>query len=267
MSKDSISLGPKETKLIMGLEKADTTVFTIEDAKEILGEKGSNVKKVIYRLKKKNRISSIERGKYILSPARAGIDGYWSEHVYNIIPNILDEYYLSYWSALNYWEMTDQLPTTTYVACKRSKESLEVKGQKIKFVRLVPKKFFGYIQESINEQPFNIATMEKTIVDSLDKLNHSGGVRTVLRAIESKHDKIDISNLVKIADRFPNQSVKRRLGYLLDNLNLLTSKLEKSLKEDFPGYRWLDYTENKEDFEYEKKWGLKVNIKLSDIHG
>lgn len=188
----------------MDLEKADKTVFTIEDTKKILDEEGSNVKKVIYRLKKKNRITSIERGKYILSPARAGIEGFWSEHVYNIIPAILDEYYISYWSALNYWEMTDQLPTTAYVACKRSKESLEVKGQKIKFVRLDSKKFFGYAEESMNEQPFNIATMEKTIVDSLDKLPYSGGIKTVSKALEAKRDEIDVENLVEIADRFPN---------------------------------------------------------------
>lgn len=267
MEEKNVNLGPKETKLIMDLEKADKTVFTIEDAKDILDEKGSNVKKVIYRLKKKNRITSIERGKYILSPARAGIEGFWSEHVYNIIPAILDEYYISYWSALNYWEMTDQLPTTTYVACKRSKESLEVKGQKIKFVRLDQKKFFGYTEESMNEQPFNIATMEKTIVDSLDKLHYSGGIKTISKALEAKRNEIDIKTLVKIADRFPNQSVERRLGYLLDNLNLLSTKLEKSLKKDFQSYRWLDYTEDKEEFEYDKKWGLKLNTKVGEIHG
>lgn len=267
MSEINVSLGPRETKLIMGLEKADKTIFTIEDAKEILGEQGSNVKKVIYRLKKKNRISSIERGKYILSPARAGIEGFWSEHVYNIVPSILDKYYISYWSALNYWEMTDQLPKTTYVACKRSKDSIEVKGQKIKFVRLDPKKFYGYTGESMNDQPFNIATKEKTIVDSLDKLEYSGGVKTLSKALESKGAEINLKRLVETVNRFPNQSVKRRLGYLLDNLDFLTTRLERSLKEDFQGYRWLDYTEGKQKFEYDKEWGLKVNLKASDIYG
>lgn len=267
MNETNITLGPKENKLIMDLEKTDKTIFTIEDAKEILGQEGSNVKKVIYRLKKKNRITSIERGKYILSPARAGIEGFWSEHVYNIVPAILDEYYISYWSALNYWEMTDQLPKTTYVACKRSKEPLEVKGQKIKFVRLDPKKFYGYTEDSMNDQPFNIATMEKTIVDSLDKLEYSGGVKTVSKALESNRTEINLESLVETVNRFPNQSVKRRLGYLLENSNLLTSRLERSLKEEFQGYRWLDYTEGKQKFEYEKKWGLKVNLKVSDTHG
>ncbi len=267
MEEIKITLGPKETKLIMGLEKADKTVFTIEDAKGILGEEGPNVKKVIYRLKKKNRITSIERGKYILSPARAGIEGSWSEHVYNIIPAILDEYYISYWSALNYWEMTDQIPRTTYVACKISKGSLEVKEQKIKFVRLDAKKFYGYTEGSMNQQTFNIATMEKTIVDSLDKLHYTGGVKTVSKAIEVKKDEIDFDKLVEIANRFTNRSVKRRLGYLLDQLDLLTDDLELSLEENFQGYRWLDYTEDKQKFEYDKKWGLKVNLTIGDIHG
>lgn len=267
MNNKNISLGPRETELIMGLEKENKTVFTIQDAKQILGEKGPAVKKVIYRLKNKNRITQIERGKYILSPARAGVEGFWSEHSYKIVPVLIEEYYISYWSALNYWELTDQLPKITYVACKRSKDSIEVKGQRIKFIKIDDKKFYGYTEEKMDEKGFNIATIEKTIIDSLDKPNHAGGIKTVVKGLKSKKDDIDFEKLVEFANRFPNQAVKRRLGHLLDELNILTPNLEKSLLEDFKGYRWLDYTESKHDFEYDKKWGLKVNLRVSEIHG
>ncbi len=267
MSNKNINLGPRETELIMGLEKENKIVFTIQEAKEILEDKGPAVKKVIYRLKNKNRITQIERGKYILSPARAGVEGFWSEHPYKIVPVLMEEYYISYWSALNYWEFTDQLPTITYVACKRSKDSIEVKGQRIKFIKIHNKKFYGYTEEKMDEKQFNIATMEKTIIDSLDKPDYAGGIRTVVKGLKSKKDDIDFEKLVELTNKFPNQAVKRRLGYLLDELNLLTLDLERSLLEDFKGYRWLDYTESKDDFEYDKKWGLKVNVEASDIYG
>ncbi len=267
MNNKNINLGPRETELIMGLEKEDKIVFNIEDAKEILGEKGSAVKKVIYRLKNKNRITQIERGKYILSPARAGVEGFWSEHSYKIVPVLIEEYYISYWSALNYWEFTDQLSKTTYVACKRSKKSIEVKGQRIKFIRINDKKFYGCTEEKMDEKLFNIATIEKAIIDSLDKPDYAGGIKTVVRGLKSKKDDIDFEKLVELTNKFPNQAVKRRLGHLLDELNLLTLDLEKSLLEDFEGYRWLDYTEDKEEFEYDKKWGLKLNTKVGEIHG
>ncbi len=267
MNNKNISLGPQETKLIMDLEKEDKIVFTIEDAKDILGEDGPAVKKVIYRLKKKNRITSIERGKYILSPARAGIEGFWSEHAYNIVPVLIDEYYISYWSALNYWELTDQLPMITYVACRKSKDPVEVKGQRIKFIELNKKKFYGYTEEDMGKNKFNIATIEKTIIDSLDRPEYSGGIKTVVRGLRNKTEDIDFDKLVEFANRFPNQAVKRRLGHLLDHINMLTIESEESLLEDFVGYRWLDYTESKKNFEYDKKWGLKVNIKVGEIHG
>lgn len=267
MNQKNISLGPRETELIMNLEKEDRIVFTIDDAKQILGEEGPAVKKVIYRLKNKNRITSIERGKYILSPARAGVEGFWSEHTFNIVPVLIENYYISYWSALNYWELTDQLPTTTYVACKRSKDPIEVKGQRIKFIKLNKEKFYGYTEEKMAGNKFKIATIEKTIIDSLDKLEYSGGIKTVVKGLKSKTSAINLKKLIELANRFPNQAVVRRVGYLLDHLNMLNPKLEKSLIENFAGYRWLDYSESKEDFEYEKKWGLKVNLKLSEIDG
>jgi len=47
---------------------------------------------VIYRLKKKGRIEEIEKGKYLLIPARAGYDGSWSEVPNFIVPYIIDIY-------------------------------------------------------------------------------------------------------------------------------------------------------------------------------
>ena len=112
MNKKNILLGPREVQLIYTLEKHNQLVFNIGDAKHILRTSDASVKNVIYRLKDKNRIVEIERGKYLLAPAKSGIEGHWSEHTFKILNKLIDKYYVSYWTALHYWGMTEQIPRT-----------------------------------------------------------------------------------------------------------------------------------------------------------
>ena len=79
MITQNIKLGANELKLLFTLEEENRSIFTINIAKQILGTSDSSVWNVIYRLKKKGRIEEIQKGKYLLIPARAGYDGSWSE--------------------------------------------------------------------------------------------------------------------------------------------------------------------------------------------
>ncbi|MFP3910260.1 MAG: type IV toxin-antitoxin system AbiEi family antitoxin domain-containing protein [Halobacteriota archaeon] len=71
MGKKNVKLGPLETLLILELEKNDMRIFDFQDAKDILGVPSSSIANVIYRLKNKNRIEEIKKGKYVLSPAKS----------------------------------------------------------------------------------------------------------------------------------------------------------------------------------------------------
>ena len=92
MITQNIKLGANELKLLFTLEEENRSIFTINVAKQILGTSDSSVWNVIYRLKKKGRIEEIEKGKYLLIPARAGYDGSWSEVPNLIVPYIIDIY-------------------------------------------------------------------------------------------------------------------------------------------------------------------------------
>ena len=265
MNEKKIYLGPKENKLIMTLEKDEKTVFTIADAKAILDSPGSSVKKVIYRLKAKNRITEIERGKYLLSPARSGIEGYWSEHAYKIVPALINDYYVSYWSALNYWGMTDQIPRITYVATPKVKKEIETNGLLIKFITVNSKKFYGYTKETMGDTKFNIATKEKTIIDCLDRLEYSGGIIEVAKGLWFARERLNFDDLINNALKYPNKAVQRRLGFLLDNLELSTKVDRKKWSEKFVGYRWLDHSARKKTIRYDKTWGLMINIKDREL--
>ena len=121
MVTQNIQLGPKETKLFFTLEEEGRSIFTANDAKRILGS-GPAYWLVISGLKKKGRIREIQKGKYLFIPARAGIEGYWAEEAYVIIPYLIEEYYIGFWTAMNFWGMTEQIPHTVFVVTPKRKK-------------------------------------------------------------------------------------------------------------------------------------------------
>ena len=260
MYKKSIHLGPRETQLIYTLEKQNQLIFNITDAKHILKTSDASVKNVIYRLKDKHRIVEIERGKYLLAPAKSGIEGYWSEHTFKILNKLIDTYYVSYWTALHYWGMTEQIPRTTYIVTTKTKKDIEFFGEKIKFVTVVPRKFYGHITEEIDGDCFNIATREKTIIDCLDHPAYCGGIIELAKGMWTTQAKINFDDLINIMEKFNVNSVQRRLGYILEKLGLLKESEYKKLKKNFNGFRWLDPSANKKILCYDRNWGLKINI-------
>jgi len=52
--------------------------------------------------------------------------------------------YISYWSALNYHDLTEQVPTTVFSATTEKVPEREIHGVGYKFVTVTRDKFFGY---------------------------------------------------------------------------------------------------------------------------
>lgn len=134
------------------------------------------VKNVLYRLRKKGRVEEIEKGKYLLIPARAGMKGSWSEVPFLLAPHLIDVYYVGFWTALNYWGMTEQVPRTVFVAATKRKRDLEYGPTKFEFVTLAKNRFFGFVEEKAGGGKFNVSSKEKTVIDCLLYPRYCGGL-------------------------------------------------------------------------------------------
>ncbi len=167
MNTQKIKLGANELRLLFTLEEENKSVFSINDAKRILGTSAPSVWNVIYRLKRKGRIEEIEKGKYLLIPARAGYGGSWSEVPYLLVPYIIDIYYIGFWTALNYWGMTEQVPRVVFVATTQRKRDIDYADTRFEFVTLAKERFFGFVEEKVARGSFNISSREKTIIDCM----------------------------------------------------------------------------------------------------
>jgi len=256
----TISLGPNETRLLFGLEKEGKAVFSFDEATRILGLSSDASKKVIYRLRRKGRITAAQKGKYILTPARAGIEGDWSESPFLIIPHIIEEYYVGFWAAMNHWGMTEQLPNTIHIATTKRKRHMKYSGQILRFVTVSRKRFFGFTKERIHSEEFNISTREKTIADALVFPQYCGGLTEVTKAIWNSRKELDWNEAVTCTRKMGVDAALRRLGYILSLLRIRPETVRTLTARRWRGFRLLDPTAPKKALHYSKSFGLVLNV-------
>lgn len=260
-----IRLGSTELKLILTLEEEGKKIFNTADAYRILRSSKDSVNAALYRLRKKERIEKIERGKYLLIPAKAGYRGKWAEAPFIIASEIVDPYYIGFWSAMNYWGMTEQVPSTTFVVTTKRKKNLEYGSLKFKFITFSKKRFFGIVEEEIGGEKFKISSREKTIADCLIYPKYCGGIDEVVKGIWESQDEIDFTKIVDYSKEMGNESIKRRLLYILDILDI-KKKIDKETLDETPkGLMWLDPNGPKRAIEYSKEYGLIINKTKRDL--
>jgi len=250
-----------QNRLLLALAEKNVSVFGFEEAKRILQANNSATRHVLMNLTKKRRLQRIERGKYLLIPESAGQELYWAESPWVIVPHLIDVYYVGFWTAMNYWDMTEQIPYTVFIATTKRKRNLEFGNQRFEFVTLSNKKFFGFVEQKANKkESFNISSKEKTIVDGLMHPEYCGGIVEVTKAMWNVRKELDWNSVSEMADNVKVNAVLKRLGYLLNILeieNSISQSVMNKIKQ-YP-YQYLDPTTAKNKVNYSKEYGLIIN--------
>ncbi len=162
-------LSKRESFLISSLARKDKTIFTIEDVRKIIKD---SAKRTMHSLIQKKWVLPLKKGLYVIVPLDVGVKGAdgFILHNFIIASSLANPYYIGFWSALNYYVFSEQIPRTTFVATTRIIKPLEILGSSYYFVKLVKRKFFGIKRIEIDRRKINISVPDKTIVDCLDKI-------------------------------------------------------------------------------------------------
>jgi len=263
----NISLGPQENRLLLALAEKEISVFSFDEAKDILQTSNQSARHVLMDLTRKGRLQRIQRGRYLLVPERAGTELHWAESPWVIVPHLIDVCYVGFWTAMNYWGMTEQIPYTVFVATTKRKSSLKFGSQRFEFVTLSQKKFFGFVEEKASRtETFNISSKEKTIVDGLMHPEYCGGIPEVAKAMWNARDDVDWPAVLEMSKRIGVSAVLRRLGYLLDVLGIERG-IADELRNAHRGYRFLDPNAAKERLGHSKEYGLIINRRRGRLLG
>jgi len=240
-------------------ELSKKKAFTIEDAEQ-LGYTNKNVLKVILsRLEKKGWIERIEKGKYIVIPLGAE-KGKYTLHEFVLGSYLVDPCIISYWSTLNYYGFTEQIPRTVFIQTTSRKKHQEVTifGIPYKIIRIKKEKIFGTEKVWFEDLQINVTSREKTIIDCLDKPQYAGGIIEVAKALRTED--YDKKTLVKYAKKISNTGVIRRLGYICDFLHIPINLPEIKTRN----YLKLDPILPKSTI-LNAKWNLIINEELGDL--
>ena len=240
-------------------ELARKKVFTIEDAAKITSTNRNVLKVILSRLEKKGWIERVEPGKYIVIPLGAE-KGKYTLHEYVLGDLIVNPCIISYWSALNHYGFTEQIPITVFIqtTARKKQQIINIFGVNYKIVRLKKEKIFGTKKEWFEDTQVQITDKEKTIIDCLDKPQHCGGIIEVAKALKTMD--YDVKILEKYSQRINNTGVIRRLGYLCEKLQIPI----KIPKINTRNYLFLDTTISKKA-KTNAKWNLYINTDIGEL--
>lgn len=232
------------------LYKHDLYYFSPSTLAALLDVPMSKGYEILRRLKADKLVRPIEAGKYLLL-------GYQPEQVLSnphfIATRLAFPGYLSFWSALHFYGLTEQAPRTVFVATTRRHRRLTFDGAVFVFVHVAPFKFFGYQRERVADLPVLVAELEKALVDSLDQLRYAGGLLEVAKALYNARERLDPQRLVEYANRMENRSLCSRLGYLLERFGQPLTGLDLS-----QSFVLLD-PETPTQGAYDQRWRVRVN--------
>jgi len=255
-------LTDRESFLISTLARQDKAVFSIEQARGVMGE---NAKKVMHSLIQKKWVLPLKRGLYAIVPLDVGVGGADSFVLHNFVIGslLVDSYYIGFWSALNYHGLSSQIPRTTFVATTQAKKPIDVTGSQYRFVKLSRRKFFGFSEIEMDSRKVNISTPEKTVADCLDHPEHGGGIDEVARSIFFSYKELDMDMIKECALKMKNLTILKRLGYILDVTGLLGSFSHLfvgiELSAGYPPLGLLSPRKGR----YDSKWRLLVNCEIN----
>ncbi len=183
-----------------------------------------------------------------------------------VASHLIDPCAISYWSALNYWQFTEQIPTTVFVQSTKRKLDKEVLGVPFKFVCIPDKKFFGLTTIWLGEKKVQITDKEKTVIDCLDRPKYCGGIietaKSLVHGIEAG---IDLEILTNYATQMNNSVVIKRLGYLAELFQLPVQGFADRWGENIgAGYSLLEPSGNKTGRHY-SRWNLQINVSEDEL--
>ena len=171
-----ISLSDAEALFLTTLAASEKQIFATKDAYDVL-DKSKATRDALARLVNKGWLERIEKGKYLIVPLEAGPDRTWTEDAHVMAGHLVSPAMGSYWSALNYWNLTEQVPRINYVQTTARKENRRPRGLGMQFriVRVKPRKFFGSRGYRAGQFQVEVTDRERAIVDCLDRPDLSGG--------------------------------------------------------------------------------------------
>ncbi|MBU2604074.1 MAG: hypothetical protein KKA32_18235 [Actinobacteria bacterium] len=207
--------------LLATLSQKGRRLFNAAEAEPFWGN-AAQARKALARLNEKGWLERLDRGRYMIVPLEAGMERKWSEDSLAVGTFLAPEGAAAYWTAVQYWGWTTQLPATVLFATptQRHRARPTVLGVHYRFVRVKPERVFGIHETREGELRIRVTDRERTVIDIVDRTDLSGALPEVSAALGQAWPELDLDRLTQYISRFGSGTVPKRLGFLAERLKL-----------------------------------------------
>ena len=262
-------ISKQSNEILTYFNEQDIKCFDYEQAKKALPKsKDSALRELLRDMTRRGLLMRVKRGLYYVIPYEQDPENFmpdWhllAEHLVNGT-----NYYIGYYSALQIHNLITQpsLKEQIVVAEQLKPSTLKVKNTNFQFIYHNEQHFFGAKKIWIDN--FNkviCSDLEKTIVDCLFKPDYAGGIVEIARAIYISREKIKYDILLDYVTKFNSQAVVKRLGFLLELLEIENAVIDDLQKKRTNSVVSLD-TELPKLGKIVTKWSIQQNIEIETI--
>jgi predicted transcriptional regulator of viral defense system len=263
------TLSSKSAQVIKHFNDLNRPAFTINEAYSLLKTSTKDaVKKLMRDMVTRGLLLRLKDGVYWIIPYEQDPNAYFPN--WHLVAKYLvgdAEHYIGYYSAMEIHSLITQPSLVERIVVNQQVKPslLEIQGVRFQFVYHNGNHFFGNTEIWIDGfNKVSCSNLEKTFVDCLYKPDYAGGIDQIAKALYKSRDQIDYQRLYQYCERFKAQSVIKRLGFLLDVLeikNPIFDDLQRIKSDSFillePSYekkgKWIH------------KWNILQNMETTDI--
>lgn len=240
--------------------------FGPADAADLLGLELDRASRLLRYLARRGWLSRVRRGLYVPVPLESHRSGEWHEDPWIVASTVFEPCYIGGWSAAEHWSLTDQIfrELIIFSARRVRHRSVEIQGTPMRVKVIAPTKMFGTTPVWRGQLRVAVSDPSRTIVDILDDPKVGGGIRHVAEVLEEYFAgelRAD-DQLLAYVDRLGNRTVFKRLGYLLESLEIEAPELVRAcLERRSSGITVLDPAVHASG-RVTRRWNLRVNVSL-----
>lgn len=262
------TLGPRAAFLVAELYEQQKTVFSHKDVEKITGLGPKSARSLVRRLVNHGVATRLKPGMFILVPSELGHERDYLGNPYIVAREIVGgpDYYISHASAMDIHQMVTQPQLVVYTTTTRAIRPLFVLGTEFRFVRCKPGNIFGTMDHWITKtRKVRVSDLERTVIDGLKHSEYCGGFSEVAKGFWMRKNDTDPKKLVQYAMGLDIGAVYRRLGYLLELLDVESPGEINALREKLtPSYAILDPMLPHEG-KFMARWRLRLNVAPEEI--
>ncbi|MFN5427855.1 MAG: transcriptional regulator [Bacteroidota bacterium] len=236
--------------------------------KALPNSKPSAVRELLSDMTRRGLLMRLKEGVYYIIPYEQNAEAFMPQ--WHLIAEYLvhgAEHYIGYYSALQIHNLITQPSLKEQIVVSKQIRPSEIKIKKVpfQFIYHNEKHFFGSKKIWIdNFNKVRCSDLEKTFIDCLFKPDYAGGIVEVAKAIYTSKDKIKYDTLLGYAKIFDSQAVIKRLGFLLEILNIKTQIIQDLQQMKTASYVLLD-TELPKTGRRISRWRIQQNLDVETI--